>query len=157
MSLPPPLLSVPSSSSSPSSSNFLLLILFSSPSPALLVQRSPLRYDSPFSKGASGMLLQTRHHQKPFFLPEPRGKDAAPGLTERDCASASCTVVITSRSISLLPPSTGVTGVLILIVGLLLDVSFHLGSGAAVVARRITACCRCRPFIRGQMKLHREQ
>lgn len=95
--------------------------------------------------------------KNPFSFPKLEGKDAAPGLMERDCASASCTVVIASRSISLLPPSTGVTGVLILIVGLLLDVSFHLGSGAAVVARRITACCRCRPFIRGQMKLHREQ
>lgn len=59
--------------------------------------------------------------KNPFSFPKLEGKDAAPGLTERDCASASCTVVIASRSISLLPPSTGVTGVLILIVGLLLD------------------------------------
>lgn len=67
---------------------------------------------------------------------------------KRDCLSASCAVVITSRRISSLPQSTRVTGILILIGGLQLDVSFHLG---------IRHCCcgpeglqpaaACRPFI----------
>lgn len=36
-----------------------------------------------------------------------------------------------------------------LLIGVLrLDVSFHLRSGTAVVAQRITACCRCWPLIR---------
>lgn len=63
-------------------------------------------------------------------------------LMEKDCISASSTVVITG----ILPHSARVTRVLILIgVGgswIQLDVSFHLGSGTAVVAWRITACCR---------------
>lgn len=65
--------------------------------------------------------------------PSPKWKRTR-ARTSRDCASASCAVVITSRRISPVPRSTRVTGILILIGGLQWDVSFHLGSGAAVVA-----------------------
>lgn len=111
---------------------------------------------TPWWRYIRNVLLNTSS-SKTLFLLQGWRKNAAPRQTERDRISASCSVVITSRRISLLPQSARVTGILILIGGLQLDVSFHLGSGTAVVAWRITAYCRCRPFIHGQMKLHREQ
>lgn len=130
------------------SNNFLLIILMSPSSLTLLLPPPYVltNMSQPFTKVHHEWSL--KHliiNPPPFFsslldrgVQHPLSISASPATSWSACC-----------------PSLLESGVLILIGVSQLDVSFHLRSGTAVVAQRITACCRCWPFIHGEMKLQR--
>lgn len=131
---------------SSSSAPFLLQLFSSIPSLTLFSLPPPLDVTHLLKKVHQVCSPKRFVIKHPFSSPKGRAQHRAG--PKKDCVSASCAVVITSRRISSLPQSTRVTGILILIGGLQLDVSFHLG---------IRHCCcgpeglqpaaACRPFI----------
>lgn len=127
---------------SSSSVPFLLQRFSSIPSPTLFSLPPPLDVTH---------LLKKVHQvcsPKRFVIKHPFPSVQHRAGSKRDCVSASCAIVITSRRISSLPQSTRVTGILILIGGLQLDVSFHLGIRHCCCGPKgLQSAAACRPFI----------
>lgn len=102
----------------------------------------PAQHESTFHEGTSRMLFETLNHQP---APPPQLVFFSPLLDRVAQGPVKWGGIVHLRhrlQDQLAAPN--------LLIGVLqLDVSFHLRSGTAVVAQRITACCRCWPLIRG--------